>query len=106
MCRYFPTPVICMIVAPSGSFEGMVIVAVLVYWEAGVKETQKVQLLPDLMVSPEQPSLFATRANCPASVPPITVVPIVRSATPFVGVFVTVKMAADFIPIGRVPKSL
>ena len=38
----------------SGSFEGMVIVPTLVFDKVGRKETWKVQVLPGLMVLPEQ----------------------------------------------------
>ena len=66
--HYFPTPVICIISAPPGSFEGIVTAANLVFAEAGTKDL-KGAALPGLIVCPEQRSLPATSLNCPKSVP-------------------------------------
>ena len=96
-----------MVFGVSGSFEGIVTVAVLVYDEVGMKATWKVQLLPGVMVCQEQRSLPATSINCAGfAVSVVTMLPIIRSATPFVAVFLTVNVATAFFPIFTVPKLL
>ena len=95
-----------MIVGETGSFEGTVTVPVLVFVKVGLKEAWKVQVLPDAMVFPEQWSLPCTSVNCPESVALIIMVPTMRSATPFMVVFLTVKVATAVFPLCTLPKFL